>query len=198
MANTFILARGNTVGKSLAERDKVEDAARILAAAEERGIAFLLPTDVVVAKEVTRGAEHKIVPATKIPNSWSVVDVGPASSALFNEALAEARTVFWNGPLGVFEVPTFGDGTRAMARFLAERADAGATVVVGGGDSIAAIDQLGLAARMTHLSTGGGASLEFLEGRVLPGIACLRDREPATAAATPSPPGGGPSLRGTS
>lgn len=198
MANTFILARGDTVGKSLAERDKVEDAARILAAAEERGIAFLLPTDVVVAKEVTRGAEHKIVPATKIPNSWSVVDVGPASSALFNEALAEARTVFWNGPLGVFEVPTFGDGTRAMARFLAERADAGATVVVGGGDSIAAIDQLGLAARMTHLSTGGGASLEFLEGRVLPGIACLRDREPTTAAATPGPPGGGPGLRGTS
>lgn len=176
MANTFLLAQGHSVGKSLAERDQVEEAARLLAAAEERGIAFLTPTDVMVAKEVTRGAEHKIVPVTKIPNSWSVVDVGPASSEAFAEALASARSVFWNGPLGVFEVPTFGDGTRAMARFLADRAGAGATVVVGGGDSIAAIDQLGLAGMMTHLSTGGGASLEFLEGKPLPGIACLLDR----------------------
>jgi phosphoglycerate kinase len=181
MANTFLLARGLTVGKSLAERDQVDHAAALLAAAEERGVDFLLPDDVVVAKEVTRGAEHKIVPVTKIPNSWSVVDVGPASSAAFQEGLQSARTVFWNGPLGVFEVPTFGDGTRAMARFLAERAADGATVVVGGGDSIAAIDQLGLAARMTHLSTGGGASLEFLEGRELPGIACLLDRPGAEA-----------------
>ncbi|HEX5465502.1 MAG TPA: phosphoglycerate kinase [Candidatus Limnocylindrales bacterium] len=179
MANTFLLAQGHSVGKSLAERDQVDEAARLLAAAEERGVAFLTPTDVVVAKEVTRGAEHKVLPVTKIPNSWSVVDVGPASSEAFAAALAEARTVFWNGPLGVFEVPTFGDGTRALARFLAERADAGATVVVGGGDSIAAIDQLGLAGRMTHLSTGGGASLEFLEGRELPGITCLQDGPPA-------------------
>ena len=184
MANTFLLASGYSVGKSLAERDQVEEAARLLDAAEARGVAFLLPSDVVVAKEVTRGAEHKIVPATKIPNSWSVVDVGPASSEAFQAALEPARTIFWNGPLGVFEVPTFGDGTRAMARFLAQRADAGATVVVGGGDSIAAIDQLGLAARMTHLSTGGGASLEFLEGRELPGIACLLDRPAVPPAAS--------------
>lgn len=139
----------------------------------------VLPSDVVVAKEVTRGAEHKLVPVEKIPNSWSIVDVGPRSVALFEEALADARTVLWNGPLGVFEIPTFGDATRRMARYLATRADAGATVVVGGGDSAAAVDQAGLAAKMTHVSTGGGATLEFLEGIELPGIAILRDREPA-------------------
>jgi phosphoglycerate kinase len=177
MANTFLVAQGHTVGKSLLERDYVEEAARLLRLAEEHGARFVIPTDVVVAKEVTRGAEHKIVPATKVPNSWSIVDVGPQSRAAFAEALGDAKTVFWNGPLGVFEVPTFGDGTRAMARHLAARADAGATVVVGGGDSIAAIEQLGLAQKMSHISTGGGASLEFLEGRELPGIAALRDRE---------------------
>jgi phosphoglycerate kinase len=176
MANTFFVAMGYTVGKSLLERDRVEDAARILALAEEKGVRFLLPTDVVVAKEVTRGAEHKLVPASKIPNSWSVVDAGPASMAAFTEALEDARTVLWNGPLGVFEVPTFGDGTRVMARFLARRADEGVTVVVGGGDSVAAIEQLRLGSKMTHISTGGGASLEFLEGIELPGIAALMDR----------------------
>jgi len=176
MANTFFVAMGYTVGKSLLERDRVEDAARILALAEEKGVRFLLPTDVVVAKEVTRGAEHKLVPASKIPNSWSVVDAGPASMAAFTEALQDARTVLWNGPLGVFEVPTFGDGTRVMARFLARRADEGVTVVVGGGDSVAAIEQLKLGSKMTHISTGGGASLEFLEGIELPGIAALMDR----------------------
>ena len=123
MANTFLVAKGYTVGKSLLERDRVEDARRILELAESKGVEFLLPTDVVVAKEVTRGAEHKIVPAHKIPNSWSVVDIGPQTIAAFEEALEPARTVFWNGPLGVFEVPTFGDGTRAMARYLARRAE---------------------------------------------------------------------------
>ena len=179
MANTFLVAKGWTVGKSLLERDRVEDAARILALAETKGVTFVLPTDVVVAKEVTRGAEHKTVPASKIPNSWSTVDAGPASMAAFTDALADAQTVLWNGPLGVFEVPTFGDGTRAMARFLADKADAGAMVVVGGGDSVAAVAQLGLTSRMTHISTGGGASLEFLEGRELPGIAALQDRPAA-------------------
>jgi phosphoglycerate kinase len=179
MANTFLVAKGNTVGKSLLERDLVEDARRILATAEERGVQFLLPTDVVVAKEVTRGAEHKIVPAHKIPNSWSVVDIGPQTTEAFKQALEAARTVFWNGPLGVFEVPTFGDGTRAVARYLAKRAEEGTTVVLGGGDSVAAVEELGLTAKMTHISTGGGASLEFMEGRELPGIAALQDR-PAT------------------
>ena len=176
MANTFLVAKGHTVGKSLLERDRVDDAKRILDLAESKGVSILLPADVVVAKEVTRGAEHKVVPAHKIPNSWSVVDVGPLAIKAFEEALEPARTVVWNGPLGVFEVPTFGDGTRAMARFLAKRAAEGATVVVGGGDSVAAVEELKIGDQFTHVSTGGGASLEFLEGRVLPGIAILPDR----------------------
>ena len=176
MANTFLVARGYTVGKSLLEPDRVEDAKRILADAEARGVTFVLPTDVVVAKEVTRGAERKVVQANKVPNSWSIVDAGPNTIRAFEEALQPARTILWNGPLGVFEIPTFGDGTRAMARFLAARADEGVTTVVGGGDSVAALDQLGLAEKMTHVSTGGGASLEFLEGITLPGVAVLRDR----------------------
>ena len=181
MANTFLVARGHTVGKSLLERDLVDDARRVLDTAEQRGIEFLLPSDVVVAKEVTRGAEHKLVAAHKIPNSWSVVDIGPQTIEAFTAALEDARTVLWNGPLGVFEVPTFGDGTRAIARYLARRAEEGTTVVVGGGDSVAAVEELGLTSKMTHISTGGGASLEFMEGRELPGIAALLDR-PATGA----------------
>ncbi len=176
MANTFLVAEGHTVGKSLLERDLVEDARRILDNAEKHGVEIVLPTDVVVAKEVTRGAEHKVVPVRKIPNSWSVVDIGPDSIEAFTAALEPARTVFWNGPLGVFEVPTFGDGTRAMARELAVLADKGVTVVIGGGDSVAAVEELGLGNKMTHISTGGGASLEFMEGRVLPGIAVLIDK----------------------
>jgi len=179
MANTFLVAKGHTVGKSLLEAEMVDEARFILAAAEERGVTFLLPTDVVVAKEVTQGAEKKIVSVAKVPNSWSIVDVGPESTKAFQAGLDEAKTVLWNGPLGVFEIPTFGDGTRAMARYLAERAEAGVTVVVGGGDSVAAIEQVGLAEKMTHVSTGGGASLEFLEGRELPGIAILQDRPAA-------------------
>jgi phosphoglycerate kinase len=183
MANTFLVAQGNTVGKSLLEADMVGDARRLLEMAERKGVRIVLPVDVMVAKEVTRGAEHKIVPVEKIPNSWSIVDVGPRSAALFEEALDDARTILWNGPLGVFEIPTFGDGTRQMARYLATRAEAGATVVLGGGDSAAAVDQQGLAGKMTHVSTGGGATLEFLEGRELPGIAILRDRETVAATA---------------
>jgi phosphoglycerate kinase len=176
MANTFLVAQGYSVGKSLLERDRVEDAKRILETAEAKGVAILLPTDIVVAKEVTRGAEHKVVAAHKIPNSWSAVDIGPQSVVAFEAALEPAKTIVWNGPLGVFEVPTFGDGTRAMARYLAQRAEGGATVVVGGGDSVAAIEELKLADKFTHVSTGGGASLEFLEGKELPGIAVLQDR----------------------
>ena len=176
MANTFLVAKGHTVGKSLLERELVEEAKSILDNAEKRGVQFLLPTDVVVAKEVTRGAEHKIVPVTKIPNSWSTVDIGPVTTQAFKDALDPARTVFWNGPLGVFEVPTFGDGTRAIARHLAAKAEQGVTVVVGGGDSVAAVEELGLTSKMTHISTGGGASLEFMEGRELPGISVLLER----------------------
>jgi phosphoglycerate kinase len=183
MANTFLVAKGHTVGKSLLERELVEEARQILEKAAKKGVQFVLPTDVVVAKEVTRGAEHKVVPVTKIPNSWSAVDIGPASIEAFKEALDPAKTVFWNGPLGVFEVPTFGDGTRAIARQLAAKAEQGNTVVVGGGDSVAAVEELGLTDKMSHISTGGGASLEFMEGRELPGISVLLDRAPVAAGA---------------
>jgi phosphoglycerate kinase len=190
MANTFLLAEGKSVGKSLAEHDMVDEARRVLAAAEKAGVKVILPVDVVVAKEVTRGTEYKTIPAEKVLASWHIVDVGTETLGLMQDALAEARTVFWNGPLGVFEIPSFAHGTKAIARYLASRADDGATVVVGGGDSIAAIQQQGLAERFTHLSTGGGASLEFLEGRELPGVAVLRDR-PAEDGASPGEPSRG-------
>ncbi len=176
MANTFLLAQGKSVGKSLAEPDRVEDARAIMASAAQHGTKIVLPTDVVVAKEVTRGSEYKTLPADKVPASWNIVDVGKASLEAMRKALEPARTVFWNGPLGVFEIPTFAVGTKEIARFLAGRAQAGATVVVGGGDSVAAVEQQGLADKMTHISTGGGASLEFLEGKELPGVAVLQDR----------------------
>jgi phosphoglycerate kinase len=159
MANTFMLAQGKSVGKSLAEPDRVEDARAIMASAEQHGTKVVLPTDVVVAKEVTRGSEYKTLPADKVPASWNIVDVGKASLEAMKKALEPARTVFWNGPLGVFEIPTFAVGTKEIARFLAGRAQAGATVVVGGGDSVAAVEQQGLGDKMTHISTGGGASL---------------------------------------
>jgi phosphoglycerate kinase len=178
MANTFLLAQGKAVGKSLAEPDRVEDARAILADAEARGVKVVLPVDVVVAKEVTRGTEYKTISADKVPASWHIVDVGKQSLELIEAALADVKTVLWNGPLGVFEIPSFAHGTKAIARFLADRADDGVQVVIGGGDSVAAITQQGLADKMTHISTGGGASLEFLEGKELPGVTVLLDREP--------------------
>src|SRR4029078_13044300 len=176
MANTFLLAQGKSICKTLAEPDRVDDARRTLATAEANGVRVVLPVDVIVAKEVTRGTEYKTLPAEKIPASWHIVDLGHASQDLMVEALRDVRTVFWNGPLGVFEIPSFAHGTNAVARMLADRADSGATVVVGGGDSVAAVRQQALAERMTHISTGGGASLEFLEGRELPGVSVLLDR----------------------
>jgi phosphoglycerate kinase len=179
MANTFLLAQGKAIGKSLAEPDRVEDARAILAAAEEKGVKIVLPVDVVVAKEVTRGTEHKTLSVDKVPASWHIVDVGKQTLENIEAALADVKTVLWNGPLGVFEIPSFAHGTKTVARFLADRAAEGAKVVIGGGDSVAAITQQGLADKMTHISTGGGASLEFLEGRELPGVTVLLDREGA-------------------
>lgn len=179
MANTFLLAQGHPVGKSLAEPDRADDARAILADAEARGVTVILPVDVIVAKEVTRGTEYKTLPAGKVPASWHIVDLGKQTLENIEAALADVKTVLWNGPLGVFEIPSFAHGTKAIARFLAARAEQGATVVVGGGDSVAAIQQQGLADKMTHISTGGGASLEFLEGRELPGVTVLLDREAA-------------------
>jgi phosphoglycerate kinase len=187
MANTFLLAQGKAVGKSLAEHDMVEAARRVLAEAETRGVQIILPVDVIVAKEVTRGTEYKTLPADKIPASWHIVDIGKATLERIEAALADVQTVFWNGPLGVFEIPSFAHGTKAVARFLATRAEAGATVVVGGGDSVAAIQQQGLASAFSHISTGGGASLEFLEGRELPGVAVLLDRPAVASVVAPAP-----------
>jgi phosphoglycerate kinase len=186
MANTFLLAQGKAIGKSLAEPDMVEDARRILRRAEKNKVRVVLPVDVIVAKEVTRGTEYKTLQAEKIPASWHIVDLGKASQDLMVEALSDAKTVFWNGPLGVFEIPSFAHGTNAVARLLADRAEHGASVVIGGGDSAAAIIRQGLAEKMTHISTGGGASLEFLEGRELPGVAVLLDRPKPEKAKAPA------------
>jgi 3-phosphoglycerate kinase len=181
MANTFMLAQGKAVGKSLVEPDRVEDAKAIMESAAKHGTKIILPIDVVVAKEVTQGSEYKTLPGEKVPASWNIVDIGKLSIDAMRKALEPARTVFWNGPLGVFEIPSFAVGTKEIARFLAGRAQAGATVVVGGGDSVAAVEQQGLADKMTHISTGGGASLEFMEGKELPGVAILLDKAPASA-----------------
>jgi 3-phosphoglycerate kinase len=176
MANTFMLAQGKAVGKSLVEPDRVDDARAIMESAAKHGTKIILPIDVVVSKEVTRGSEYKTLPADKVPASWHIVDIGKLSIEAMCKALEPAKTVFWNGPLGVFEIPSFSVGTKDVARFLAGRAQAGATVVVGGGDSVAAVEQQGLADKMTHISTGGGASLEFMEGKELPGVAILLDK----------------------
>jgi len=181
MANTFMLAQGKSVGKSLVEPDRVEDARAIMESAAKHGTKIILPIDVIVAKEVTRGSEYKTLPGDKVPASWNIVDVGKQSLDAMRKALEPARTVFWNGPLGVFEIPAFSNGTNEIARFLAGRAQAGAIVVVGGGDSVAAVEQQGLGDKMTHISTGGGASLEFMEGKELPGVAILLDKVPAAA-----------------
>jgi len=183
MANTFMLAQGKAVGKSLVEPDRVDDAKAIMESGAKHGTKIILPIDVVVAKEVTQGSEYKTLPGEKVPASWNIVDVGKLSIDAMRKALEPARTVFWNGPLGVFEIPAFAVGTKEIARFLAGRAQAGATVVVGGGDSVAAVEQQGLADKMTHISTGGGASLEFMEGKELPGVAILLNKGPAAAGA---------------
>jgi phosphoglycerate kinase len=187
MANTFLAARGHQLGKSLVETEQLEGARRITALARTKRMRIMLPVDAVVAAQIHHRAQRRVVPIGEVPRDWTVVDIGPQTIAAFTDYLGKARTIFWNGPMGIFEVAPFADGTNAMARFLAERTDAGVITVVGGGDSVAAVEQLGLADRMTHVSTGGGASLEFLEGKTLPGVAALLDRdaplEPRGAAA---------------
>lgn len=179
MANTFLGARGIGLGKSLLEEDQLDEARRIVARARQKRARIMLPTDAVVAPQIHPRARTQVVPIGAVPRDQMVVDIGPETVSAYTEYLGKARTVFWNGPMGVFEVPQFADGTNAMARFLARRTDAGVITIVGGGDSVAAVEQLGLAERMTHVSTGGGASLEFVEGRTLPGIAALLPKEAA-------------------
>ncbi len=177
MANTFLAAKGLALGKSLVETEQLENAERIIAEARRKRMRLMLPTDAVVAAQLHYRSQREVVPVTEVPKDWSIVDIGPRTVAAYTEYLMKAKTIFWNGPMGVFEIAPFAEGTNAIARFLAERTAAGVITVVGGGDSVAAVDQLGLAAQMSHVSTGGGASLEFVEGKVLPGVAALQDKE---------------------
>ena len=173
MANTFLAAQGYNMGASLVETDKADLARELLEKATERGISFLLPVDFVVADRFAADANFKVVKAAEVPEGWMALDIGPESVKKFQEALKTSKTVVWNGPMGVFEMPNFAGGTMALAHTLAELKEA--TTIVGGGDSVAAIEKAGLANKIDHISTGGGASLEFLEGKILPGIAVLAD-----------------------
>ena len=177
MANTFLKAEGFEIGDSLFEASKLDIARDLIAKARQRGIQFLLPVDVVVADRFAADATYKVVSHDNVPESWRILDIGPKTIEAFREALADAQTIVWNGTLGVAEMPAFSKGTNALIEILAERTRAGATTIIGGGDSAAAVEEAGASEKMTHVSTGGGASLEFLEGRTLPGVAALQDKE---------------------
>jgi phosphoglycerate kinase len=170
MANTFLLAMGRSIGQSLAEPDKTGLALEVAAKAKAAGVRLLLPVDVVVADRFAGDAASAVVGVDAVPSGWRILDIGPETVAAYTADLEAAKTVVWNGPLGVFEFPAFARGTIAIARALARTK---ATTIIGGGDSAAAVEQAGVAAQVTHISTGGGASLEFLEGKTLPGVAAL-------------------------
>ena len=173
MAYTFFKAQGYSIGKSLLDEEGLELAADILKKAEARGVKFMLPVDVVAADEFANDSPHDVYPVDSIPDDRMGLDIGPETVKLYGDALRTAKTVVWNGPMGVFEMDTFAAGTKAIAEILAE---IDAVTVIGGGDSAAAVAKFGLADKMTHISTGGGASLEFLEGRALPGIEVIEDK----------------------
>jgi len=174
MSSTFLKALQYDVGGSTVEPNKVSLAQRLIEKAAEQGVHLLLPTDVVVADKFDAGAKSKTVQITDVPATWYVVDIGPRSTALFEAKLRKSKTVVWNGPVGVFEFPKFANGTKAIARLLA---GLDATTVIGGGSTAEAVHELGLVDKMTHVSTGGGASLRFLEGQPMPGIEVLQDKE---------------------
>ena len=173
MAYTFAKARGGEIGNSLLEADKLDYALEMIEKAKTRGVKLLLPVDTVAAREFSADAEPVVVDVMQIPADMMGMDIGPKTIEIFCDAVKGAGTIVWNGPMGVFEFPRFAEGTKAMAKALAE---SGAVTIIGGGDSAAAAEQLGFADRITHISTGGGASLEFLEGKELPGVACLLDK----------------------
>jgi phosphoglycerate kinase len=173
MVFTFYKARGLNVGKSLVEDDKLELAKSLEAKAKERGVTFLLPTDVVVADKFAADSNTQTVAVESIPDGWMGLDIGPDSVKTFQAALADCKTVIWNGPMGVFEMEKFAVGTEGIAHSLAGLTKTGTTTIIGGGDSVAAVEQLNLGEQMSHISTGGGASLELLEGKELPGVAAL-------------------------
>ncbi|RZM76687.1 phosphoglycerate kinase [Leptolyngbya iicbica] len=173
MIFTFYKARGLSVGKSLVEEDKLELAKALEAKAKEKGVELLLPTDVVVADNFAPDANAQTVSIEAIPDGWMGLDIGPDAVKVFQEALKQCKSVIWNGPMGVFEFDKFAAGTEAIAHTLAELTPSGVTTIIGGGDSVAAVEKVGVAEQMSHISTGGGASLELLEGKTLPGIAAL-------------------------
>ncbi|TMB76408.1 MAG: phosphoglycerate kinase, partial [Chloroflexi bacterium] len=175
MANTFLLATGRKVGLSLVEEDRAGEAARIIEQVEGDRKRILLPVDVLAAPSVDEeGAQRAVTyDVDDVPDGMAIVDIGPRTVAQYRDAIREARTVFWNGPVGVFEIDAFANGTRQIAQFMAN--NPGATTVVGGGESVQAVTEAGLADRMSHVSTGGGASLEFLEGKTLPGVEAIPD-----------------------
>lgn len=173
MSYTFSKAQGGTVGTSLLEEDYCEYALNMIKKAEEKGVKLLLPIDTVIADAFDNDANRKVVDSNNIPDGWMGLDIGPKTATMYAEAVKEAKTVVWNGPMGAFEMPNFAAGTEAVAKALA---DTDAVTIIGGGDSAAAVNQLGYGDKMTHISTGGGASLEFLEGKELPGVAAANDR----------------------
>ena len=173
MSYTFSKAQGGSVGKSLLEEDYCEYALNMLKKAEEKGVKLLLPVDTVIADDFSNDANKKVVKAGEIPEGWEGLDIGPDTEKIFCDAVKDAKTVVWNGPMGAFEMPNFAHGTEAVAKALAET---DATTIIGGGDSAAAVNQLGYGDKMTHISTGGGASLEFLEGKELPGVAAANNK----------------------
>jgi len=174
LAYTFIKAQGHEVGKSLLEEDKLDLANTFIAKAKEKGVNFYMPVDVVIADDFSVDANTKIVSIEEIPSDWEALDIGPKTRETYKKVIQESKLVIWNGPMGVFELEPFANGTKAIAEALAEAKDTYS--VIGGGDSAAAVEQFGLADQMSHISTGGGASLEFMEGKVLPGVAALDDK----------------------
>lgn len=177
MAYTFLKAQGHSVGTSLLEEDLLDTAKKVMAAAAEKGVALLLPVDNVIADKFDNEANIQTV-GNDIPDGWMALDIGPETVSAFQKEISRARTVVWNGPMGCFEMPRFAAGTQAVCKAVAEST---ATSIIGGGDSVAAVNRSGLADSMTHISTGGGASLEFLEGKTLPGIAALSDNDSAVS-----------------
>ena len=173
MANTFLKAQGYDVGNSKVEDDQLDFTRGLIKQASEKGVNLLLPIDAEVAEEFSAESNHKTVPLNEVPKGWMILDIGPQSIKRFSDELKKCKTIVWNGPVGVFEFPVFATGTKAIASLAASM---DATTIIGGGDTAAAVESAGVAPRMTHISTGGGASLEFLEGKVLPGIAVLQDK----------------------
>ncbi|SFG52256.1 phosphoglycerate kinase [Sporolactobacillus nakayamae] len=175
LSYTFVKAQGYEIGKSLLDKDKLDLAKKFLALAKEKGVNFLTPVDTVIADEFSETANKDVVDIDKMPEGWLGVDIGPKTIALYSEAIKKSKVVVWNGPMGIFEMEPYAKGTEAIAQALADATDA--TTIIGGGDSAAAVEKFHLADKMTHISTGGGASLELMEGKVLPGVAALDDAE---------------------